>query len=67
MTNKTQSLKKNCVSCWTAYILKDDSRSLQYQIFSGNYRMNTAIDSNVIFYTLQKPPRLISSPCDKTC
>ena len=27
----TYSLKTLCVSCWTAYILQDDTRSLQYQ------------------------------------
>ena len=36
----TQSVFKTlCVSCWTAYILQDDTRSLQYQvhrIYSGN-------------------------------
>ena len=25
-------IKKNCVSCWTAYILQDDTRSLQCQV-----------------------------------
>ena len=27
------SSKTLCVSCWTAYILQDDTRSLQYQEF----------------------------------
>jgi len=27
--------------------------------------MSTVIDSNVIVYTLQNPPRLISTPCNK--
>ena len=26
------SHKKTCVPCWTAYILQDDTRSLQYQV-----------------------------------
>ena len=31
--NKTHSLKTLCVSCWTAHILQDDTRSVQYQYF----------------------------------
>ena len=31
MLNKTYSLRPYCVSCWTAYILQDDTRSLQCQ------------------------------------
>ena len=31
MLIKTYSLRPHCVSCWTAYILQDDTRSLQCQ------------------------------------
>ena len=32
--NKTYSLKNFVLSCWTAYILQDDTRSLQYQLLN---------------------------------
>ena len=32
MLNKTYSFRPHCVSCWTIYILQDDTRSLQYQV-----------------------------------
>ena len=31
MLNKTYSLRPHCVSCWTTYILQDDTRFLQCQ------------------------------------
>ena len=34
--NKNSVIKeKLCVSCWTAYILQDDTRSLKYQVNNG--------------------------------
>ena len=30
---QTYSLSPHCVPCWTACILQDDTRSLQYQVF----------------------------------
>ena len=34
--NKNSVIKKKlCVSCWTAYILQDDTRSLKYQVNNG--------------------------------
>ena len=33
MLIKTYTLRPHCVSCWTAYILQDDTRSLQCQLF----------------------------------
>ena len=31
---KTYSLRQHCVSCWTTYIVQDDTRTLQYQVTS---------------------------------
>ena len=32
MLIKTYSLRPHCVSCWTTYIVQDDTRSLQCQV-----------------------------------
>ena len=31
---KTYSLRPHCVSCWTTYILQDDTRSLQCEVYT---------------------------------
>ena len=30
--NKTYTLRPHCLSCWTTYILQDDTRSVQCQV-----------------------------------
>ena len=37
MLIKTYSLRPHCVSCWTAYVLQDDTRSLQCQVVRQVY------------------------------
>ena len=53
MLNKTYSLKSLCVSCWTAYILQDDTRSLQYQvsprILLVQYKNTFSYTTDVVF------------------
>ena len=34
MLIKTYSIRPHCVSCWTVYILQDDTRTLQCQVHS---------------------------------
>ena len=50
-------IKKLCVSCWTAYILQDDTRSLQYQV------KNVLLSS--ILVPLLKPLVIQLHPCHK--
>ena len=43
ITFRLQKFKKLRLSCWTAYILQDDTRSLQYQIYKVIKKMNGKI------------------------
>ena len=48
MLNNTYSLRPHCVSCWTAYILQDDTRSLQCQDSGHIFEKY----SNIIFHKI---------------
>ena len=43
--NKSYSLRPHCVSCWTTYILQDDTRTLQCQV--SLLRLSHHVDMDV--------------------
>ena len=57
--SKFYSLKSLCVSCWTAYILQDDTRSIRYQITRLSW--NTTVD-NRHTRTWNRPQPYLSNP-----
>ena len=67
MLIKTYSLRPHCVSCWTTYILKDDTRTLQCQV---TYNSTTcfglsAIFNDIIPFLVHGPTEVI--PIQRTC
>ena len=48
MLIKTYSLRPHCVSCWTTYILQDDTRTLQCQVWINHSLQQLPVDAGFV-------------------